>query len=143
MRRVLLALRRARRSLTLAAVALLAACGQPSETPVSARACSRIAWLKPLRPDARVEVRTSWEGFAIAHAMSSTADGWRAVALEPPPGEQTYAIVEDGTWKTDASVGTTAYATIDGALREVTWIDDHGCAPKVVVESVRASETGE
>lgn len=124
----------------LVALSLLAACGHSDATPL--QTCSRVAWLKPLRPDARVEVRTSWEGFAIAHPMNPATDGWRAFPLDPPPGEQTYAIVEDGTFKTDASVPTTAYATIDGALREVSWIRSTGCAPSVVIESVSASETG-
>jgi glycosidase len=103
--------------------------------------CGIVAWHRPLRADARVELRASWEGFSIAHPMKPAADGWRALPIEPPPGEQLYAIVEDGVWKTDAAVGTTAFATVDGALREVTWIEA-GCTPRVTIESASASETG-
>lgn len=101
-----------------------------------------VAWYRPLREGARVELRASWEGWSIAHPMRAASDGFRALPLDPPPGEQLYAILEDGAWKTDAAVGTTAFATVDGALREVTWIDHKGCAPRVTIESATATATG-
>jgi glycosidase len=101
-----------------------------------------VAWYRPTRADARVSIRTSWEGFA-PREMNVASDGWRALFIEPPSGEQTYAIVEDGAFRTDAVVPTTAYATIDGALREVTWIESTACARVTKVESVTVSPTGE
>lgn len=75
--------------------------------------------------------------------MRPASDGFVALPLEPPPGEQLYAIVEDGVFRTDSAVGTTAFAKIDGQLREVTWIEASACdAPRVTIESASATPTG-
>ncbi|MEO8799704.1 MAG: alpha-amylase family glycosyl hydrolase, partial [Polyangiaceae bacterium] len=83
---------------------------------------------------------------------SERADGWRVTSYVPPPGEETYAIVEDGVWLTDPNVGTTAY--VDGAsvgkgtgetlpLQEVTWVDVADCShPEVRIDDAAGSADG-
>lgn len=129
----------------IATVALSAACGPGSERAPDPprRRCGLTVWHKPSRPDAQSEVRTSWESWSVAHPMNAAADGWRAAILDAPRGEQRYAIVEDAAFLTDPTVGTTAFATIDGELREVTWVEVGGCdAPAATIEEVATTPTG-
>ncbi len=105
--------------------------------------CGLVVWHRPGKPDARVEVRTAWDGWSVSHPMNPAADGWRALELAAPEGEQQYAIVEDSVWKPDGTVGTTAFATVAGVFREVTSVQVLGCAsPTLSIEQVSASPTG-
>lgn len=136
--------------LLLATLAISSACGHASERDVAPPKvrCGLLVWHRPETASARVEVRTAWEGWSVPHPMNPAADGWQALELQPPEGEQQYAIVEDGVWKTDGTVGTTAFAVTPGAappgvLREVTSVRVVGCdAPSLSIEDVRATPTG-
>lgn len=141
----------------LALATACGACGHGGERPVeppSAR-CGLLVWHRPEKAGTRVEVRAAWEGWSIAHPMSAVraaeagADGWLAVELAAPEGEQQYAIVElieggeDGAWKADATIGTTAWANVAGVWREVASVRHLGCsAPVLSVEQITASPTG-
>ncbi|MGZ3422470.1 MAG: alpha-amylase family glycosyl hydrolase [Polyangiales bacterium] len=130
------------RSAALIGAAILAAsCGGHEEAKNPGRSCGVVVWHKPARDDAKVELVAGWEGWVGVHPMARASDGWRAIALNPPPGEQLYAILEDGTWTVDATIGTTAYATVAGVLREVTARDVPQCeVPALAVESASATE---
>jgi glycosidase len=132
-----------RRALFL--LALSASCSADEESPATPekRACGVVAWLKPTSDTARVDVRLGWENFAVAHEMVRTRDGFRALSLQPPAGEQLYAIVEDNVWKTDPTVPVTAFATVDGVLREVTSIVTPNCGvPLLRIDEASATPTG-
>jgi glycosidase len=107
------------------ALAAAACSSSASDPPWPVRQCSVVVWHKPASQASHVEVVTSWEGWARpGHLLpADRGDGWRAMALEPPPGEQKYAVVEDGVWLPDAHVPTTAFH--DG--HEVTFLDAPDC----------------
>jgi len=125
-------------------LALSASCSADEQAPaVARRSCGVVAWHKPASDGARVEVRFGWEGFAVPHEMARAEGGWRALGLDPPPGEQLYGIVEDGEWKTDSTVPLTGYATVDGRVREVTAVTTPSCArPLVTIDEATATATG-
>jgi glycosidase len=112
------------------------------ETPKNpGRSCGIVVWHKPSRDDAKVELVAGWEGFVGTHPMARAGGGWRAIAMSPPAGEQLYGILEDGRWVTDETVGTTAYVTVAGVLREVTARDVPQCElPALTIESATSSE---
>lgn len=74
------------------------------------------------------------------------SDGWRVTSYDPPPGEQQYAIVQDGVWTTDPNIGTTSFiaGTPPGtADTEVTWVDVADCsAPALQVTDASGSNDG-
>ncbi len=110
----------------------------PAPAPAPLRDCTRAVWYRPTRADASVEIVTSWSGWTRPGlAMpGGRADGWRTATLEPPAGEQAYAIVEDGVWSPDPGVG--AETLHDG--HEVTFLDAPSCdAPAVRVDAVETS----
>jgi glycosidase len=131
----------AMRSALVAALALVAS-GCHAESPATPpkRDCTRTVWWLPKRADASVSVVTSWTGWALPGTPmpGGRADGWRTVTIEPPAGEQSYAIVEDGTWSTDPSVGPEAMH--DGHV--VTFVDAPSCdLPAVRVDDVTTAGT--
>ncbi len=133
------------RRAALIVLALSASCSADDQhgAPAERRRCGITAWHRPSSESAHVEIRLGWEDFALPHEMSRARDGWRAVALDPPPGEQLYAIVEDDIWKTDPTVPTTAFATVGGVLREVTSIETPACGvPLLRIEDSSATSTG-
>lgn len=98
-------------------------------------------WHKAQSRDATVEVLTSWSGWTRPGIVLAATrdDGYRVTSLRVPPGEQSYAIVEDGVWLTDETVGTTAFH--DG--HEVTWLDQADCSePGLRVDGVSATSDG-
>ncbi len=98
-------------------------------------------WHHAATPAAQVEVVSSWNDYARPGTSlpALRSDGWRVASFELPPGEHTYAIVDDGLWLTDANVGTTAFH--DG--REVTWVDVPDCTRAVVrVNAATGSDDG-
>lgn len=120
-------------------------CGHAKDTSASveSRKCGLTVWHRPASDGARVEVVTGWENWLGAHPTVRTDGGWRVVHLDPPPGEQLYAILEDTTWTTDQNVGTTAFAKIAGVEREVTSVQIADCSvPQLVVEQVTADGSG-
>ncbi len=132
--------------LLLAGVAAAIACssGEARTNAPPRRTCGIVAWYVPERPEVDTFVVASFDGWSVLHPMTRRADGYRVAALSPPPGEHQYAILEGSTLHTDPTVPTTAFARIDGALREVTPVEVGRCdAPLVRVAKVEASATGE
>ncbi len=137
-------------------VLVAASCGSEDEaSAVPRRTCGLVAWHRPAipvgptKPGARVELRAGWEDFAIAHPMAEAEDGWRALRLAPPPGEQKYVIVDDGELALDPTVPTSAFAKSRAwggppdELREVTLVDVARCdAPTLRIDEARGSATG-
>lgn len=90
-------------------------------------------WHRPVRDDASVQIAASWEGWRPREIPRTRDDGFRVTTIVPPPGEQRYAIVEDGTWLPDAYVGTTSFY----AGHEVTLLDVGRCdVPMIRVDGV-------
>lgn len=111
----------------------------PSAAGPPSRSCELTIWHKPASVRSKVEIVTSWEGWKRPGRFldAERADGWRVTSYEPPPGEDAYAIVEDGVWLTDPNVGTTTY--VDGASighgttpQEVTWVETADCSSSQV-----------
>ncbi len=99
-------------------------------------------WHHAASPSAHVEVVSSWNGWKRPgdELPADRADGFRVRAYEPPPGEQGYAIIEDGTWLTDDAVPTTAFH--EG--HEVTWVDVPTCdTPETKIDEATATSSGE
>jgi hypothetical protein len=132
-----------RRAALVGLVASVALGCQPSTSvprPPS-RDCAITVWHRPARAGAQVSVVAGWDGWRMPGTAlpDDRDDGWRTVTLAPPPGEQEYAILEDGAWLTDANVGTTAFH--DG--HEVTWIRVASCdAPAISIDGVTTSSDG-
>jgi len=115
-----------------------AGCASDAPTTDGPRAsCTHAAWL---HVDAGTPVvRPGWEGFR-ARPMRAAGDGWYTAALTPPAGPQTYALEVDGAFVVDPTVPTTAYATVDGTPREVTWVDVASCtSPAVRLDGLTVS----
>ena len=99
-------------------------CSSTDSPTYPTRSCTTVVWHRPKSAAAKVTVVTSASGFALPGvALDVRDDGWRVGALDLPPGEQKYAIVEDGAWLPDRNVPTTAYQ--NGT--EVTWLDVPDC----------------
>ncbi len=130
--------------LTASAFGALASCrasSEPASASVPARSCSVVVWHHPQSASAHVEVVGDWNAWARPGlSMSTTSSpGWLALAVPMTPGEHLYAIIEDGTWLTDANVSTTGYF----GDQEVTWIDLADCAtPGLQVSDATGSADG-
>ena len=71
------------------------------------------------------------------------SDGWRVTSYDPPPGENEYAIIEDGAWLTDPNVGTTGYIDGTAGKLEVSWIDTADCSsPALTIHDAQGSADG-
>lgn len=119
----------------LLAVAAPLGCEASAPSAPPRRDCARTVWYRPARADASVELVTSWSGWSRPGTPlpAGRADGWRTLTFEPPPGEQSYALVEDGAWSPDPAVGPAAMH--DG--HEVSFLDAPSCdAPLVRVDDV-------
>jgi glycosidase len=125
-------------------VALLVVACRSSTTTTEGRPqreCAVTVWHRALSDAARVEIVADWDGWARPGRVLEPlrGDGWRVTSFQPPPGEHTYAIVEDGAWLTDRNVSTTAFH--DGV--EVTWVRVPDCAtPVLEVTAARGSSGG-
>lgn len=81
------------------------------------RTCGLRIWHRPASRDAHVEVIGSWNEWKRPGLVPEIRDdGWRVIAVDIPPGEHSYAIVEDGIWLADRNEPMTGFH--DG--REVT-----------------------
>ncbi len=129
------------RARTTGALSMVAACllSCSSATPsVPRRDCSLQVWHRPARPDADVRVLTSWQGWQAPGTSlpPGRADGLRLGLFDPPPGEQAFAIVEDGAVMPSEYVGTTTLWN----GREVSWVSIDDCgAPALTVRSVAST----
>ncbi len=97
-------------TLGLAALALPASGGCSSDAPeVPGRTCGLQIWHKPASIEAHVEIVGDWNDWKRPGVIPEVrADGWIASAVDAPPGEHAYAIIEDGVWLTDTQVPLTA-----------------------------------
>jgi len=119
------------------------ACGTSEATEdaaVSVRACGLTIWHKPASGEAHVEVVGDWDGWKRPGKIpEARSDGWRVAALDVPPGEHAYAIVEDGVWLTDKNQPMTG--THQG--KEVSVGTAFDCAkPQIRVERVATTPDG-
>ncbi|GAC1540461.1 MAG: hypothetical protein NVS3B10_05150 [Polyangiales bacterium] len=112
------------------------------------RSCAIDVWHRPAPGTTRVELATSWEGWRRTPLGADRADGWRTARVEPAGGVRTYAFVDTDpagaeTWATDDTVGTTAYATVEGVQREVSWLRVGDCIePAIAIDAVTATLDG-
>ncbi len=116
------------------AAALGVACSSAPEAPTyPTESCELTLWYQPTSPLSRVEVVTSWESWQTGlHVLDKAEEGWLATRITPPPGEQEYAFVDDGTWVPDPLVGTTAF--YNGT--EVTLLFAQDCStPSLQIDS--------
>lgn len=135
------------RNLALAAsLVLLVSCAREENDVAPRRRCGLVVWhrVSPAR-SARVEVATGWDRWLGTRPLTRApgeagAAGWYVASLAAPAGEQRYAILEDGEWKLDENVATTAFETIAGVEREVTLAFVDRCdEPGLAVERVSAT----
>lgn len=119
-----------------------------SSSAAPARSCELTIWNKPASTTTTVEIVTSWENWQRPGRILSPdrSDGWRVTSYDPPPGEQQYAIVQDGVWTTDPNIGTTSFinGTPPGtADTEVTWVDVADCSvPALQIADASGSNDG-
>ncbi len=131
--------------LVLASAALAggaAACSSDdaNEPSVPVRTCGLRVWHKPASVDAHVELIGSWNEWKRPGLVPDRReDGWRVAAVDVPPGEHAYAIVEDGVWLTDKNEPMTG--VYDG--REVTVATAVDCdRPALEVSGVETTLDG-
>ena len=88
---------------------ILVACD--SEVESAKATCPRVVWHLPSSPEARVSIVGDFNGWspAATELNESRPDGYRVAEIPLGSGEQRYAIVEDGVWRLDRAVGTSAY----------------------------------
>lgn len=119
-----------------------AACSSKDDASdrVPTRACGLRIWHKPASTEAHVEVIGSWNDWSRPGVPpASREDGWRVAAVDVPPGEHAYAIVEDGVWLTDKNEPMTG--AHDG--REVTVATAPDCErPALQVVGVDTTAAG-
>lgn len=85
-------------------------CATGEDSPAAERSCEITIWHKPSQRGARVEIVGDFNGFARpGRTPEAAADGFLALSLELPPGEQRYLVYEDGVPLTDRNVPTTAF----------------------------------
>ena len=87
--------------------------------------CPRVVWHKAGSAKARVEIVGDFNKWARPGLVMDPgrADGYPVAEVLLTPGEQRYAIIEDGTWLLDPLVGTSAFQ--DG--HEVTFVETADC----------------
>jgi glycosidase len=97
-------------------------------------------WHRPSSPAAHVEIVGAWNGWRRPGTLPvAREDGWRVAAIDVPPGEHAYAIVEDGVWLADKNEPMTGVH--DG--REVSVATAVDCErPALRVDHVTASADG-
>ncbi|MDF2694906.1 MAG: Neopullulanase, partial [Labilithrix sp.] len=117
------------------------ACTSEDASPgVPTRACGLRVWHKPASAEAHVEVIGDWDGWKRpGRAPEKRPDGWRVAAIDVPPGEHSYAIVEDGVWLTDKNEPMTG----SYEEREVSVAIAPDCErPAVRVDNVETTAAG-
>jgi hypothetical protein len=128
-------------AVAFAAAAIVFGCHSEPLASAPQRACGVTVWYRPAGPSSRVEVVGSWAAYARPGQLMTAgrADGYRVAHFDVPPGEHTYAIVDDGTWLPNPNVPTTAFH--EG--REVTWVSAPDCeTPALRIESVTTTPEG-
>lgn len=126
--------------LSILAMSPIACSSQDVERTVPTRPCGLRVWHKPASVEAHVQVVGDWNGWRRPGAIpEKREDGWRVAAIDVPPGEHAYAIVEDGVWLTDKNEPMTGVH--DG--REVTIATALECdRPALRVDGVDTTASG-
>lgn len=125
----------------LVLVAVMACDSAAKDPPWPLRDCRLVVWHKPASSAAQVEIVGSWGGWKRPGRIvpASRSDGWRVTGFDLPPGEVTYAVVEDGAWLLDQNRPTTALH--DGT--EVSWAEVGDCSsPALRTDDVVAMPDG-
>ena len=118
-----------------------AACSSNGDSPPrTVRTCGLRIWHKPASADAHVEVVGSWSDWKRPGLVpEKREDGWRVTAVDVPPGEHAYAIIEDGVWLIDENEPMTG--VYDG--REVTVATAPDCdRPALQIDGVETTTDG-
>jgi glycosidase len=130
-----------RRAVPLLLASWIACDSSTPAPPWPTRDCALVVWHKAQSDAAQVEIVGSWDGWKRPGRLlpAKRMDGWRVTGFDLPPGEVSYAVVEDGKWLLDDSRPTTALH--DGI--EVSWakIDDCG-SPALRVDALDANADG-
>ncbi len=125
------------RRFALCLVGAIVACRSEVESGVTS--CPRVVWYLPSSASANVSLVGDFNGWSpSATPMNGTReDGYRVAEIPLGMGEQRYAIVEDGVWRLDREIGTSAY--YEG--HEVTWLSVSDCRiPRLAIDSVSVSD---
>lgn len=123
----------------LSFAALVPACGE-STPEVPAGMCPATIWYAPKSASGVVSVIGDFNGWARPGTPLETTStpGYLAARVYWAPGEQRYAILQDGVLVLDETVGTTSFH--DG--REVSFQSVRDCRlPQLRVESTHATAT--
>ncbi|PRQ02429.1 Maltogenic alpha-amylase precursor [Enhygromyxa salina] len=103
------------------------------------RDCKAVIWAQAGHPRSALHVIGSFDGWATPGAsMVARDEGWRALALDLPPGEYGYLIVEDGAARLDEHNPLTTFRADDG--REVSRLYVEDCGEPAL--TVAADELG-
>jgi glycosidase len=98
-----------------------------------------IVWAEPLRAGASVGVLGSWDDYASAQPLREHDEDWQVLALELPPGEYGYLLVEDGQTRLDPLQPLTLFRPSD--QQEVSRVVVDDCEqPSLHIEHVELSE---
>jgi len=113
----------------------LAACSGEADPEPPQRDCRAIVWAQPRLAGDAVRVVGSWDDWAApGSAMVARGGGWQALALDLPPGEYGYLIVDGGAGRIDLHNPLTTFRDSDG--REVSWLSVADCGqPALVFEA--------
>jgi glycosidase len=113
---------------------------EEKKTTVPVRTCGLRVWHKPASAEAHVQIIGDWDNWKNPGTIPvKREDGWRVAAVDVPPGEHAYGIVEDGVWLTDKNEPMTG--AHDG--REVTVATAPDCGrPLVRVDKVETAVDG-
>jgi glycosidase len=127
----------------LGAVAVAASCssGAGSASGPPRQSCGLTVWFKPPSTSDTVQVVGSWDGWSLPGTTipAQRSDGWRVTSFDLPPGEYSYAIVDNGVFEANPNVGT--LAMYDD--QEVTWVEVPDCTvPALSVTNGVGSATG-
>lgn len=114
----------------------------PDEDGPPARDCRGIIWAQPERPGESLRVVGSWDQWqAPGRAMAAQDGGWQALALELPPGEYGYLIVEAGAGRVDEHNPLTRFRA--GDELEVSHLEIEDCAgPAVEIDELALDAGG-
>ncbi len=107
---------------------MLAGCSgeQPRQPPL--RDCRAVVWAMPRYPGETVRVVGNWDDWASPGVAMVQArdDGWQVLALELPPGEYGYLLVDGGGGRIDEHNPLTTFRRSDGLEVSRLWVDDCG-----------------
>lgn len=98
-----------------------------------------IVWAAPLRAGASVGVLGSWDDYASAQPLREHDEAWQVLALDLPPGEYGYLLVEDGQTRLDPLQPLTLFRPSD--QQEVSRVVVDDCEqPSLHIEHVELGE---